>query len=486
VSLRNLPLIRRLRDERGIALVFALGATVALSATVAVAIDYTSANSRSSYYDRARQSAYTLAEAGINNAASVLAHASDPTISTLLPSRTDTYSTGSVTWSGTYNASNKEWSVTSTGLATQGNPAARQTLTAKIPLIASQTQPATVPAWNYVYATGSSQSCDLQLNNSVTLTASVYVVGDLCLNNTATIRGSSTVVNVSGAAYLTSPGNSIGVSGASGSIAAAHIVDGCSAQGNALKKPCDNSRDVYATISDTTLNPTPAALGAPTVDWDYWYANANLGPKAPCKRNTVTGTPPTFDNDNLRNASVAATVNLTPSSSYTCATNTGELSWNNSTKVLTIKGVIFIDGSASIDSAGAATYTGQGSLLLSGTMLMKNSRLCAVPATSSSCDTASWDQNSKYLAIETNGLATGGGSMQAIGITLTSAEFQGGLYSTAGVDAGTTSDADGGIIGSYIVLSQKASVLAASTVPTGLAGNPVTTYAVGTPYSYSG
>src|SRR6266568_6220148 len=232
------------------ALLLALGATIVLSAMVVVAIDYTSSNSRSSYSDRARQSAYTLAEAGINDAASVLRHASDPTVPTLLSSGSATFDTGTVTWSGTYSSANKEWSVTSTGNVTQGSPAAHQTVSAKIPLIPTQTQQLNLPAWNYVYATGSSQSCDLQLNNSVTLAAAVYVVGDLCMYNTAVIRGSSTVVNVTGAGYLNAPGNTIGANGSGNSIAAAHVVNGCSAQGDALKKPCDNSRDVYAAISD--------------------------------------------------------------------------------------------------------------------------------------------------------------------------------------------------------------------------------------------
>jgi hypothetical protein len=462
------------------ALLLALGATIVLSAMVVVAIDYTSSNSRASYSGRARQSAYALAEAGINDAASVLRHASDPTVPTLLNSGSATYDTGTVTWSGTYSSANKEWSVTSTGNATQGSPTAHQTVSAKIPLVPTQTQQLNLPAWNYVYATGSSQSCDLQLNNSVTLVAPVYVVGDLCMANTAIIRGTSTVVNVTGAGYLTAPGNSIGTSD-SDKVSAVHVVNGCSLQGNGIHRPCDKPHHVYSVTSDSTVDPAPAA---PSVNWDYWYQNASPGPKAPCK--TSTGTPPTFDNDTLRNASVATTVNLTPSTSYSCVTNYGELSWNNTTKVLTVSGPIFIDGSASMDSAGAATYTGQGSLILSGTLLIKNTRLCAVAATSSTCDTVSWNQNTKYLAVATNALNTGGGSTQAIGITLTSSAFQGGLYSVAGIDAGTTSDADGGLIGSYIVLSQKASVLSGTTVPTGLAGNAVTTYTVGTPYSYSG
>jgi len=101
MSLRNHPRLQRLGKESGFALVLALGATIVLSAMVVVAIDYTSAGARWSYSGRARVSARALAEAGINDAASVLRHASDPTVPTLLNSGSATYDTGTVTWSGT-------------------------------------------------------------------------------------------------------------------------------------------------------------------------------------------------------------------------------------------------------------------------------------------------------------------------------------------------------------------------------------------------
>ena len=74
-------LLRRVRsDEGGFALVIALAVTVVFSMTVITVIEAASSNSRSSDRSKGRVSAYMLAEAGINNAASILkkSNAFDP------------------------------------------------------------------------------------------------------------------------------------------------------------------------------------------------------------------------------------------------------------------------------------------------------------------------------------------------------------------------------------------------------------------------
>src|SRR3954447_3583157 len=62
----------RLADERGFALVIALAVTVVFSMTVVTVIESASSNSRTADRSKGRVSAYTLAEAGINHAASIL------------------------------------------------------------------------------------------------------------------------------------------------------------------------------------------------------------------------------------------------------------------------------------------------------------------------------------------------------------------------------------------------------------------------------
>jgi len=92
-------ILKRLRrDERGFALVLALGVTVVLSMTVVTVIESTTANERTAVQSKNRVSAYTLAEAGINLAASVIRTTSTPTYAGLLPPTTTTYDNGFVVW----------------------------------------------------------------------------------------------------------------------------------------------------------------------------------------------------------------------------------------------------------------------------------------------------------------------------------------------------------------------------------------------------
>ena len=44
--------------------------------------------------------------------------------------------------------------------------------------------------------------------------------------------------------------------------------------------------------------------------------------------------------------------NLTPGASYQCKTVNGELSWDYPSRVLTVSGTIYLDGSAKVDLGG--------------------------------------------------------------------------------------------------------------------------------------
>src|SRR3954462_14135297 len=63
---------RTLGQEHGFALVIALAVTFVFSMTVVTVIEAATSNSRSADRSKGRVSAYSLAEAGINNAASIL------------------------------------------------------------------------------------------------------------------------------------------------------------------------------------------------------------------------------------------------------------------------------------------------------------------------------------------------------------------------------------------------------------------------------
>jgi len=106
---------RLLQDQRGFALVIALGVTVVLSMTVVTVIEAARSNQRSATMSSGRASAYDLAEAGLNNAMSVLrlptnnaldkyvfcpAVVPPATAPTLPCTNTNTYSSGTVSWYG--------------------------------------------------------------------------------------------------------------------------------------------------------------------------------------------------------------------------------------------------------------------------------------------------------------------------------------------------------------------------------------------------
>jgi hypothetical protein len=229
------------------------------------------------------------------------------------------------------------------------------------------------------------------------------------------------------------------------------------------------------------------------LDWDGWYRNASPGPYFAC--HTQSGTAPVFDNDqgspvspdpSKRNASVPGSFNLTPGTSYSCQTAGGELSWNASTRVLTMRGTTFIDGNAQVQNGALNTYQGQGSLYLSGTLLVKNSKLCAHVA-AGSCDSTGWDPNTTMLVVVANGP---GGIQVPAGdsVQLVSSTFQGALYGTNAVEIDTTSQAIGPIIGSTVYLGQSTatSFPSVTVAPSGMPGSPMVYAQPNPPQLYGG
>src|SRR3954468_7378475 len=99
-----------LHDDEGVALVLAILIMLVLMIVLTSVMFITAAAARDAQRTNAGQRAYSLAESGINNALAVLEANYPGTVgypgdSTLLPTRTTTYPTGTVTWSGTLDNS---------------------------------------------------------------------------------------------------------------------------------------------------------------------------------------------------------------------------------------------------------------------------------------------------------------------------------------------------------------------------------------------
>ncbi len=166
------------------------------------------------------------------------------------------------------------------------------------------------------------------------------------------------------------------------------------------------------------------------------------------------------------------------------ADTSGEISWNSSSKTLTVKGTIFIDGSAKISQN--ANYNGQATLYLSGTMLF-NASLCGVP-TGSSCVFSNWNPDAELLTIVANG--TGGQVPAGDSVYFANNQyFQGGLFATGNVEYSNNAKSDGPIMGSQIILANNVvtnSFPNITTVPVGMPGNPAVYAQPNPPQFFSG
>jgi Tfp pilus assembly protein PilX len=489
---------RLLGRQDGITLIMAIGILGVLTMAGTSLIYYSSTNARSSEYSNDKSGAYDIAEAGINEMMSVLSRPENNALNKYMLGEqangsvthtTHTYDQGTVEWWGTLSQSvsgASTWTLTSIGKVKNptGSSASlvTRTLTAKVPVIPTYTQPLNNPSWNFIYSRATGSTCDMTIQQSVVVRSPLYVAGNLCLNNTASITAGPLVVQ--GSFTMSQSANFAGTS--TTPLNQLHVKNGCKWKNNALHNPCQQGAggsgfdNVWATVLDNT----PASSAAPAVDWDAWYLNSNPGPYYGCL--TQSGTPPTFDTDQgsattpsatHRNNSIGTVQDLTPSTSYTCKGSAGELSWNASTKVLTANGTIFIDGSAQIQNGAVNTYTGSATIYVSGTLLIKNSSMCQATS-GGTCTASGWDPAQRMLVFVVNGNGSGGSPQSQVSsgdsVQLVSAYAQGALYATNAIDLGTTSQFDGPLDGSTVSLGQStsSSFPGLSFVPAGMPGNP--------------
>ena len=516
----------RLRGEQGMVLPIALGILAVLSISVVVVIESSSANSRAAYRSKGDQNAFALAEAGINNAMAVLMKPGtnaldryifcpDLTQAPSLPCwNTNSYEGGSVQWTGalTITSTGAYWTLTSTSTVRNpagGSKAIQRTLTARAPVYPAPSQPLNSPSWNYIYArnpgTGVGFSgCDMSVGNSVQIASPLYVNGNLCFLNSATMLSTARELVVRGSlTFQNSSGGSIAT--AASPILTAHIAKGCDYKGT-QRVPCVNGAPTAGSnVFATTLDANAGNVEPPSVLWNDWYLNANPGPYYPClppasgeAANPTWSFDPTVAAGSASDAvkltyknNNAGLINLTPGTSYTCKTWAGELSWNATTHVLTVRGTMFIDGSAKIDNGFTNSYTGQGVIYMSGTLLIKNSKLCG-QLSGSNCTTSGWNPNNTLITFVTNGTGSSGAPdsqvSTGLGAQLISSHAQSAIYSTYNIEVGTTSLVDGPLDGGTVILGQTSNSAFPpfTIVPSGMPGNEAIFAIAGNPEMFSG
>jgi len=432
-------MLRRLqREERGIALLMALGLMIVLAIVVTASVQYTTSNTRSASNSQVRVSTRQVAEAGMNAAIGSLAV--NPTDPNALPTsfataRSLTVPGGTVKyWADPYDSTNDRWTIYSQG--TESNPsggssAATTQLKAVVninpsPLVQS-TPPASTNPWAFMWATRTGNACDETINQNVGVP--LVILGNLCLDATGTSQTgiSSGPLNVrAGSSTYALWNKSIYakiVSGAwtSGSGTAisggAHLTGGqCKNSYNgttgstvhACVKSLSTAGDNVYSAADTSVTGA-ASLTPPTADFAGYYVKGSPGPNHPCNTSLSTGAYPglsVFENETTsptRNNSSPTIWNLTPAGAankYDCIVGSsssgsgscssggggqgsgqsyGEIIWDGVSK-LQIRGTAYFDGSVSISNAGPSpttiVYSCYGSVYASGTILFKNTYLC--------------------------------------------------------------------------------------------------------------
>lgn len=186
------------------ALVMALGITTVLTITGTSIAYYSTSNAGSANRARVTYSAYSLAEAGMNDALSVLAGSFQPATPTALPPCSTPTSGqlegGTFTFCG--SLAGTTWTVTATGAVknpatAHGNVVSKLTRSVSI---AGLNSGANITAWDRLYHDDTS-SC-LTIPQKVIVPVNIASRGDLCLIGSA-ITGGTTNVQVGGKVTLT-------------------------------------------------------------------------------------------------------------------------------------------------------------------------------------------------------------------------------------------------------------------------------------------
>jgi Tfp pilus assembly protein PilX len=508
--------MQRLRNERGIALVMALGLLIGFGILVTAAISYSSANSRSSSSSQTRVSARQVAESGLSAALAVLS-AGSPTNSSQLGTQaaplTQTVDGGTATYWGVYNNSGGDtyWTITAIGSVanpSSGNANSQYSVTAKVSIQPSaivQSTPASNP-WTFFWAKDNNpSSCDETITTQVSIPLVMY--GDLCVdwaspasspsgliggslhmktaNSTLWVKNLNARVGnqnnpMTGYTAQTAGGTKCMTSYNGATGLAAHACTTGSSAADATHLTRDN---VYAIAS------SPTSIAAPVADFDYWYQNGSPGPFSPCTASSTGGAYlPGFENESTnptRNNSqnTGAAFDLTPAGhSYDCiigttngnnngwcstgnnSGNLGEITWDSVNKQLTVIGTAFFDGSVKIENASltTSTYTCYGSIYTSGTIMLKNTKLCGALFDNTCTGTTStfqrWWPFLNWLFLVADGDASAGGAASqggnlaaGDGIKLINSSFQGGLYATKAVHFDATSTFNGPAVGGSII-----------------------------------
>jgi hypothetical protein len=507
----------RLSAEQGQALVLALLVMTFLAVALGAVMFFSAGNQRNANYQKTAQLATSLAEGGVNNAVSILANPSNSCCLEIAPGSTGavmpgsgspgskTYNGNTVTWWGTLQQdANNSYYWTVYGKASVPNPTGPtaspvvKQVSAQVYVHAPTPSSYNVGVWNTVYSPfGPSAGCDTSIGQGINIAVPVYVGGNLCMGQNAQL---TKPVYVGGFLFFQNKQAQIGCAVTNGNgcqtpapVNSAHVGGYCQVSSGAQVNPCKsepvqgNQPHTNIWVNGAPTNLTGVAsdfvgITPPQICWDGnqgpaacgnntpaggWYTFAAPGPKNPCPAGATGGYPAFDTGDGLMNRSLPSTFNLTPATSYTCKIpNQGELSWNATTRTLTVAGTIFFDGNITATTSGNApiVYTGWGSggactqngdcqsvIYASGDISITSERFCAVlNAQGTDCNWNNWDPNKKMIIFASNG-------PNGVSVGPSQTSFQGGLYATNTVSTGQGAVTEGPLVSGTktVVLGQQ-------------------------------
>jgi len=469
--------VQRLRaEESGFALLLALGIVIVLGISVTAMVSYTSSNTRSVAMSGGRLVAVTNAESAANAAVSILAqqraNGNDPSAANILgcagvTGPNDTIgpsdcssptpkliciggatscspgAANTATVYGYYGGTNGSsflgqtvppatWLLVATGYASDPSKGGITSHTSLAEITINPLNSGNVAAvWNHVFVTSPlvAGQCSLDWSgNNISADVPIYVIGNLCLGGSSINESSPQLpVDVMVGGYLYLNGGNVG---GTAPIHSGVVVGNCSSsKTGSSATPCANgSWNYHVKTNDVFIS--RAAPEETLTDIQKDYSTFDPGPAHPCAAGNNPYAPlasSVFDNNTTYdNGGSAGTWTLTPFSSYTCnstsGASVGQLQWNNSTRVLTINGAIFIDGNLTINQS--LTYTGTGVIEVSGTITFtgNNMQVCAVTY----CDFTKWQGTSGNNQMLT--LASLVANTTAVTFQGNSEVFQGSLW----------------------------------------------------------
>jgi hypothetical protein len=226
-----------------------------------------------------------------------------------------------------------------------------------------------------------------------------------------------------------------------------------------LSGPINDSQTTIAVASATGF---PTSQFRIRIDDEYMNVTGGFG------TNTWTVT-------RAVNGSEAASHVVSQTVAWDDATGAGMLIWNATTRTLTVKGTIYIDGSASITNGFLNMYNGQSTIYLSGVFYINNgSKLCG-GASGSTCAFDDWDPNYEMLTVATEGSGGLAGSGNGALIN-NNAVYQGALFAKYDVEFTNNARSDGPIVGRTVKLAnnvQNDQFPTVVVVPSGMPGSEV-------------